>query len=191
MHGDTTNPPSFDGGFFSTYQPAPTAPWQPETPPPAATAARLAVAGPPPLVVAACAFLVLAGIAALWLGLTIFVVLHGVQGTSGPEGSAMAVRGAVLLVNGAGDLALPYLLLRGSQSARLGTATMCGAWVLYWLVQTSHVSKAVGSLSSSPFQSLGGLGTMTTLGLLLLAGWATVTALLLWAPGADDHFTRT
>lgn len=203
MTGQSSPPPGFDGGYFATatpstfaaphvgapgYGPTPGVPGGSDPRPP------LPVPGgptslPTPVVISA-AFLLLAGVGALWSGLTVLVSLNSLPFAASPVGDSLNLRGWLLLLNGAGNLYLAFQLLRGWNPARVLTTVVCGWWLLYWLYQTSQASRAFGELMGSPFGNLGGLGFMITLGLLLLAGWAAATAGLLWLPGVSPHFNK-
>jgi hypothetical protein len=209
---------SFDGGFFAPPPPPradPPAYGPPGYGPPARPdgagtdggwRARLSLGDVPPLVAVAAAYLVLAGVAALWLSLSAAVVTSSVH---------LPLRGAVettlLLTNGVGNLVLASLLVRGWALSRPLATGVCAWWVLYWLHVASQVHGAFRVLSR-PFPASSGLdpsvfgpnafgatgftppgfgaiATMLTLGVVLLALWAALTAAVLWTPSAARHFS--
>jgi hypothetical protein len=189
-------PPGVDGGYFAAARPS-TAPQeqygygQPVSSSGVGPRRSVPPAGGlgdvPALVTVASAFLVIAGVAALWLGLTLVVSVSSLPFAASPAAHGVSVRGWLLLLNGAADLYLPYQLVRGWGPARIMVSVACGWWLLYWLYETSRASRALGALSGD-LGNLGGLGFMATLGLLLLAAWAGITGGLLWTQGSSAHF---
>ncbi len=196
----SASPP--DGGYFAAPLPA-TPAWSGEgygTPlaaggavPVGPTSAAAGPAGVPPFVAAAVAFLLLAAVAAVYTGLSGLVLVQATHTSvgGGAPGDGVVARSLLLLVNGAANLYVAWLLVQGQHLGRILASLVCGGWVCYWLYETSRVSSAFGKVSHSAFGDLVGLGqigTVATLGLLLLAGWAAVTALLLWMSSASRHF---
>jgi hypothetical protein len=174
-----------DGGYFAP--PLPVQPAQGYGPPPPVVPTPARPAGLPPLVVASATSLALAGIAALWLGLTMLIA----GGTFGDyESGHLGARGALLLVNGLANGALVTLLLRGLEPARWAATAICACWVVYWLYQDTRATHAFAQIGfgAEGVPGLHGLTFMATLGLLLLAGWAAATAAMLWTPAAARHF---
>lgn len=185
-----------DGGFFAA--PLPTASVGSYVPPaaqptgwgggPAVPAAPPAAGAVPIWVAAAATVLVLTGAAAGWLGLTLVVTVDAVG--VGVDGEGVLVRALLLLLNAAANVVLAHQLLRGSEAARWLVSALCAWWALYWLWKTSQLSDLTGQLGATPFMGgLGQVGTMLTLGLLLLVSLAGATAGLLWTSAAGRHFT--
>jgi hypothetical protein len=208
QHGYAPAPTGADGGFFAPPRPAEPAWGQGgigygPTPPgsfggPSSggpVGGRAVTGGVPAFVAAAAAFFVLAGVAALWLGLAGMVVVNAahVPVGAGTEVDSFVLRGLFLLGNGAVDFYLAYQLVRGQQLAKILASVVCGWWVLYWIYQASQASSAFGKASSAArewgLHGLGQVGTVATLGLLLLAAWAGATAWLVWSPSASKHFS--
>jgi hypothetical protein len=206
--GTMTSSP--DGGFFASTAAAQTVlPGEGYGTPPARPAGWAPPAGPtnlasggggvpapsaatgtgeaPAWVVAAATVLALTGLAAGWVGLTIIVALQAVGVAM--DGEGVLIRALLLLANGVANGVLAYQLLRGSAVARWAVAGICGWWLLYWLYRTSQMGELTGSVAASPFFSqIGQIGTMATLGLLLLSGLAAATAGVLWTATANRHF---
>lgn len=208
QHGYAPVATGADGGFFAPPRPAdpargqggygygPTPPGLSGGPSSGGPGGGHAVTGGvPAFVAAAAAFLVLAGVAALWLGLAGMVVVNAahVPVGAGTPVDSFVLRGLFLLGNGAADFYLAYQLVRGQQLARILASVVCGWWVLYWIYQASKASSAFGKASAAAREwglpGMGQVGTVATLGLLLLAAWAGVTAWLVWSPSASKHFS--
>lgn len=208
QHGYAPVPTGADGGFFAPPRPAEPAWGQGghgygPTPPASfggpssggPVGGHAVTGGVPAFVAAAAAFLVLAGVAALWLGLAGMVVINAAHvpvGAGTEVVDSFVLRGLFLLGNGAADFYVAYQLVRGQQLARILASVVCGWWVLYWIYQASQASSAFGKMAASPLASgfgIGQVGTVATLGLLLLSAWAGVTAWLVWSPSASKHFS--
>lgn len=193
-----STPTGADGGFFAGPPP------QQPTPPgygvpgqfvaaPPSRQAQTAPAGPAPFVVGSITSLVIAGVAATWVGLSMLTVVSsfggfGVTGGFG-VGGGFGGRGAFLLLNGLLDLGLAYPLLRGVEPARWAATAVCGFWTLYWLYEVTRAAQAFSDIGLAPAGfGFGRLTFMATLGLLLLAVWAAATGALLWLSSATRHF---
>lgn len=184
MSTSGSTPP--DGGFFATPIPAQQSYGPVNGGPP--TLPLVEAEGVPPLVAGAVTSLALAGIAALWLGLTMLIAGSGV----GDYGSGHAgPRGSLLLLNGIANGALVVLVLRGLEPARWAATAICACWVVYWLYQLTRATHAFGSLGFGTLagSGFGGLTFMMMLGLLLLAAWPAATAAALWTPRSARHFS--
>jgi hypothetical protein len=197
----TVPPPGADGGFFAA--PIPPQAGQPQdpfaqqpsygppgrfVPPPPPALSQHTADGPPPFVISAITSLVIAGVAAIWLGMSM-LTLVSTFGSDG--GSGITSRGTFLLLNGLANLGLVYVLLRGSEPARWAATAICGFWVLYWLYQVTRATKAFSDIGLVPAGfGFGRLTFMATVGLLLLAVWPAVTAALLWLSASTRHFSR-
>lgn len=188
-----------DGGYFaapvrgvpSGYgEPAWSVPAQvPSGPvPPAPPAARGEAPG---WVWVVATVLALTGIAAGWVGMTAVVALNAVSGLgAAADGEGVLLRALLLMLNAAVNLALAYQLLRGWEPARWAVTAICAWWTAYWLWKTSEMGDLTGMAAATPFMGgLGQLGTMLTLGLLMLAGLAAGTAGLLWTSAVGRHLT--
>ncbi|MCW2543673.1 MAG: hypothetical protein JWM40_1225 [Frankiales bacterium] len=197
----TVPPPGADGGFFASPIPSQQQPFQPEqpsygpparfgSPPPATTLpSQTTTAGPPPFVVGAVTSLVIAGVAAAWVGLSMLTLVSSFGGVGG---GGLGSRGVFLLVNGVLDLGLGYVLLRGLDQARWAATAVCGFWLLYWLYQVTRATQAFSDIGLAPAGfGFGRLTFMATLGLLLLAAWPAATATLLWFSASTKHFSRS
>jgi hypothetical protein len=145
--------------------------------------------GPPALVVSAVTSLVIAGVAALWLGMAM-LTLSSAFGAG--FGNGFSGRGVFLLVNGGVNLALVPVLLRGVEWAQWAATAVTAWWVLYWAYQLTRATQAFHDLGvASVGFGLERITMMTSLGLLLLIGWAAATAALLWLPDGKRHFRAT
>lgn len=191
-HAYPPAPSAMDGGYFAA--PVPAQPIGGYGMPSGGAGGWSAAPAPrtggdvPAWVVVVATVLVLTGAAAGWLGLTMVVTLDAIGAVGAGEG--VLVRALLLLLNAAANLVLAHQLLRGAEQARWLVSGLCGWWVVYWLWKTSQLGELTGSAAASPFGSgLGQVGTMLTLGLLLLSGLAAGTAGLLWTSSAGRHFT--
>lgn len=184
-------PSGMDGYFAPAVAAAPvfSAPQQGGWSAPPEVLRRSLSAEPPMWVVAAATVLVLTGVAAGWLGLTMLVMVDAVGIGLREEG--VTARALLLLVNAAVNAGLAHQLLRGQEAARWAASGVCGWWLLYWLWKCSQLSDLSGALSASALPSgVGNVGAVLTLGVLLLGALAAGTGGLLWTSGASDHFSR-
>ena len=151
--------------------------------------------GPPPFVVGAVTSLIISGLMAGWLGLSMLTVISSFGELAGGGvgyDNGLGSRGGFLVVNAIVNLALVYPLLRGTDPARWVASAVCGFWVLYWLYQVTRATQAFSDIGLVPAGfGFGRLSFMAALGLLLLASWPAVTAALLWMSSASRHFSRT
>jgi hypothetical protein len=190
---------SADGGYFAAPRPAAPAfpPAQSYGPPPVqaggsgvgvGAAASGTLDDVPAWIVVVATVLALTGLAAGWVGLTMVVTLNAVGATM--DGEGILLRALLLLGNAGLNAWLGYQLLRGWEPARVVVSAVCAWWVVYWLYKSSQMGDLTGAASASAFLGgIGQIGTMITLGLLLLSALAAGTAGLLWTPSAGRHLS--
>jgi hypothetical protein len=172
------------GDFFTPGQAQPASPWS--TAPAVARPARVTFV--PETVTASAALLLVAAVAALWLGLTMLTVSGAVTTNGGPILGGVTWRGVLLVANGCGNVALAYFVRQGVPAARWVTVVVCAGWTLDWLYHATQTTRAFSAVSEVPINGLGSVGAMATLGVLLLAAWAVTAAALLWTSSANEHF---